>query len=97
MGQQPWHKEDIKAAVRKRGVTLTQLALSAGLAESTCRNALIRPTPSGNRAIAAFLGLPLHELWPQWFGPDGSRLTARSAAHGKRRRPVRHRQIAGRA
>lgn len=87
-----WHKEDIKAAVRKQGKTLTRLALDAGLAESTCRNALYRPTPSGNRAIAAFLGLSVHDLWPQWYAADGSRLTIRSSGDVKRRRPVRHRQ-----
>ncbi|WP_148213403.1 helix-turn-helix domain-containing protein [Rhodospirillum centenum] len=32
-----WHKEDIKAAIRKRGTTVTDLALSNGLGSSTCR------------------------------------------------------------
>ena len=67
------HPEDIKAAVRKRGKTLTQLAQDSGLWESACRLALIRPSPPGNRAIAAFLGCTVHDLWPQWFNPDGTR------------------------
>lgn len=71
------HPEDIKAAVRKRGKTLRQLALDAGLWESACREALIKPTTSGNRAIAAFLGCHVHDLWPQWFNTDGSRKPAR--------------------
>ena len=72
------HPEDIKAAVRKRGKTLTQLAREAGLTESACREALIRPMPAGNRAIANFLGCTVHDLWPLWFEEDGRRRKAKT-------------------
>lgn len=35
---QDWHAEDIKAAVRKSGRTISQLSRDNGLAESTLRN-----------------------------------------------------------
>lgn len=72
------HPEDIKAAVRKTGVTLTELALLNGLSESLARAALRRPQPSGNRVIAEYLGRPLSDLWPEWFDADGNRLPSKS-------------------
>jgi Ner family transcriptional regulator len=89
------HPEDIKAAVRKTGVTLTELALLHGLSESLTRAALRRPQPSGNQVIAAYLGRPLSELWPEWFDADGNRIPSKSAekhsrggraGHGQKRR-----------
>ena len=71
------HPEDIKAAVRKRGKTLTQLALDSGLSASACRTALLEPVPAGNRAIATFLGTPVQLLWPEWFDEHGRRRSAR--------------------
>lgn len=70
------HPENIKAAVRKTGVSLAELARRHGLNESTTRAALRRPQPSGNRAIAKHLKKPLHKLWPEWFDKQGNRITA---------------------
>ena len=36
--------------------------------------ALIRPHLRANHAIAEFLGVSLHELWPQWFDHSGGRI-----------------------
>jgi Ner family transcriptional regulator len=69
------HPEDIKAAVRKTGVSLAELARNHGLDESTTRAALRRPQPSGNRAIAEHLNKPLHELWPEWFDAADNRIS----------------------
>ncbi|MEN2427225.1 helix-turn-helix transcriptional regulator [Chromobacterium vaccinii] len=77
--QPGWHKEDIKAAIRKRGSTMNALALARELPPSTIRNALIRPVFSGEIAIAEFLGVPAHELWPDRWTPDGRRIRPRYA------------------
>lgn len=85
------HPEDIKAAVRKTGISLAELARQHGLDDSTTRAALRRPQPSGNQAIADHLKKPLHEIWPEWFDEQGNRITdtrkdsrsARSAASQK--------------
>jgi len=69
-----WHKADIKAEVEKRGTNLTALALQAGLSESTCRAALLRSQPQGERVLADFLGVSLHQLWPKRYSRDGQRL-----------------------
>lgn len=75
-----WHKEDIKAAIRKRGKTMTQLAYESALNESTVRNALVRPVLAGEQAISAFLGIPAHELWPERWTIDGRRIRPRYAS-----------------
>ena len=68
-----WHPADIRAEVSKRGKTLSGLARDAGLDESACRVALIRPLPKAEVAIARFLDVPLHELWPLRWSPEGLR------------------------
>ena len=74
-----WHREDIKAAIRKRGTTMNELARERGLPTSTVRNALSRPVFSGELAIAEFLGVAAHELWPDRWTADGRRIRPRYA------------------
>lgn len=82
-----WHAEDIKAAVRKKGSTLRAISTGANLCLDAGTIALKKPFPSANRAIAKFLGLRLHDLWPQWYDKKGQRIDARSVgkANGKAR------------
>lgn len=68
------HPEQIKAAIRMRGMTLSKLALDNGLDESACRSALIRSQPKAEKVIAAYLGLPLHDLWPSRYDAEGLRI-----------------------
>lgn len=74
-----WHREDIKAAIRKRGTTMNELARKRNLPTSTVRNALSRPVLSGEVAIAEFLGIAAHELWPDRWTADGRRIRPRYA------------------
>lgn len=67
------HPEDIKARVRRTGVTLSDLARRNGISESSAHKCLYRCTPAGNRVIAHYLGEPLNALWPEWFDPAGNR------------------------
>lgn len=69
-----WHPEDIKAAIRKRGTTLSKLALDNGLSESACRAALIRPQLGPDRVISKFLGVALHVLWPDRYDEEGGQI-----------------------
>lgn len=94
-----WHRADIVAAIHKRGTKLTQLASQHGLARSTLRAALLQPRRPSNLIISRFLGVPLHELWPAWFDPQG-RLRPRHEREGaprpagrrvKSAAPLRHR------
>lgn len=67
------HPEDIKAMVRKTGVSIAELARRHRLSSSAGRKCLYRPIPAGNRMIADYLGQPLHKLWPEWFDAYGNR------------------------
>lgn len=93
-----WHPEDIKAAIRKRGTTLSALATQAGLHESTVRNALYRPIPRADGLIAAFLDMPKHALWPDRYDAEGHRLShsnqSRTRLKNTPRRTAPHRQRA---
>lgn len=90
-----WHPEDIKAAVRKRGKTLSRLATEAGLDPSATRVVWTRPLHSAEQAIASFLCVPAQELWPDRYDPDGTPRHPRarrrhlSAAPGRRPRRIR--------
>lgn len=75
-----WHREDIKAEIRKRGMTMNALAAARGLRPSTVRNALSRPVFSGEIAISDFLGVAAHELWPDRWTPEGRRIRPRYAS-----------------
>lgn len=86
------HKEDIKAAIRKRGSTLASLSKGAVLSDAACANALNRPVPRANQAIAEFLGKTLHELWPRWYDQNGERIRSVARSKPTRKHPPRHRQ-----
>ncbi len=73
------HSELIKARVRMAGYTLADVAHIAGIGESTVRQALLRPSAAGEKAIAIILGMPLYELWPDRWTQDGKRIRPRYA------------------
>ena len=66
-----WHPEDIKAAIRKTGVTLSDLSRLAGYSEGAAKRALLIPWPRMEAAIAAHLGVKPHEIWPSRYSPEG--------------------------
>lgn len=71
--QEDWHPEDIKAALHKRGTTLSRIALDAGLTSSSSLSAcLVRPMPANEKRIAAALGMEPAAIWPSRYNADGS-------------------------
>lgn len=68
-----YHPEDIKAMIHKRGSTLGQISLEAGLCMQAGSCGLRHPLPAANRAISGFLGIPMHRLWPDWYDQYGNR------------------------
>lgn len=73
-----WDAPAIAAAIKRRGQTLTGLAVNAGLGPSACRSSLSTPFPAADKAISEFLDVPLHELWPDRYYPDGGRIDRRT-------------------
>lgn len=82
-----WDRFSIKAEVQRRGESLTGLAIGAGLEESACRVALVRRNTRGEKAIAAFLGIPVEDLWPERYKAPKRKTIAerRRLARQKRR------------
>lgn len=85
------HREDIKAAIRKRGSTLADISTQAGLGRKSASYALVVPMPTANRAIAAFLGRTVHDLWPNWYDQSGERIIKAPIKRSRNPRR-RHRQ-----
>ena len=69
-----WDKHQIKAEIYRRGQSLTSLEECSGLNKGDCSAALSRPFLRAERVIAAFLDLPLYELWPDRWDQEGLRI-----------------------
>jgi lambda repressor-like predicted transcriptional regulator/phage repressor protein C with HTH and peptisase S24 domain len=68
---QDWHPEEIKAAIRKTGMTLSDLSRSAGFSDGAAKRALLIPWPRIEVVIATRLGLKPEEIWPSRYTPEG--------------------------
>ncbi|WP_071523977.1 helix-turn-helix domain-containing protein [Edwardsiella tarda] len=64
---QDWHAEDIKAAVRKRGTTLSQLSRDAGLKSDSLRNVLRFHCKKYEAIVAGVIGVEPGEIWPSRY------------------------------
>lgn len=64
---QDWHVEDIKAEIRKRGLTVSEVSRSAGLASATLRNVFRHHWPKGERIIADVIGVEPANIWPSRY------------------------------
>lgn len=76
-----WHPEDIKAAVRKSGITLTALALDNELPSSACRVALKKPYYVAEQAISRRLKISAKVLWPDRYDDEDQPLQPRIRAN----------------
>jgi lambda repressor-like predicted transcriptional regulator len=79
------HPEQIKAAMRMKGVTPAALAETLGVARSTMSQVISGRAMSSRvrRAIAEVVGMPVSTLWPATDKPvlrRVSRSSARAAA-----------------
>lgn len=91
--QKPWHREQIKAAIRMSGTDLTALAIDKGLPENACRRALLGRHKAAELVIAERLSIPAWELWPdRWRRPRGGggepvRISPRRSSEKSRTKP----------
>ena len=70
--EEGWHQQDILAAIRKRGETVASLNRLHGYKPGVLRTVFYKRFPKGQRIVADFIGVPVEELWPAWFGPGGT-------------------------
>lgn len=90
--QKVWHREDIKAEIRKKGATLRSISTDAKLCKEAASHALTKPFPAAQLAVANFLGEDLHTLWPNWYDERGQRINARSTRKASPKRDGCHRK-----
>ncbi len=62
-----WDKTIIKIELLRRGLTLTRVALDAGLSSSACRIALVKSCPAGERALADALNVKVEDIFPERY------------------------------
>lgn len=62
-----WDRHSIKAEVHRRGTTLREISLAAGLHPKACTTALYRRHIAGEHALAKFLGFAPEVLWPERY------------------------------
>ncbi len=62
-----WHPADVKAALAKRGWTLTALAEAHGHCASYLRQTLIRKSAKGEAIIARVLRVKAGDIWPSRY------------------------------
>jgi Ner family transcriptional regulator len=96
MAAKDWHAEDIKAAIRKSGVTLTQLAIANGYSRTVMSMVLRTPWPAIERIIARQIKTKPEIIWPSRYHSDGSPRSSASNREHKGGRRRRHRQIEAR-
>lgn len=66
-----WHPEEIKAAIRMRGTTMSELSRRHGYSNGAVKEVLRRPWPAVEKLVADFLGVLPQTIWPGRYGPDG--------------------------
>lgn len=80
-----WHPEDIKAAIRKTGTTLSELARDAGFSKQVLSACLTsRASERGDQIIAEAVGLKPHQIWPSRYRKNGERLRFRALSETER-------------
>ena len=62
-----WHPEDIKAAVRKTGISLDALGRANGYAQGSIRKVLTEPTPRAQMVVAERIGVRPQDIWPSRY------------------------------
>ena len=75
-----WHPEDIKAAVRKTGTTLSALSRAAGLSDGAAKRALETPWPRAEAIIASRIGRRPQDIWPSRYDHEGLPIRGRPIA-----------------
>lgn len=71
---QDLHPEDIKAAIRKKGATLSSLGKRRGIDRRIMSIALTKPHRVAEEVIAEFLQVPANQIWPSRYHQNGTRL-----------------------
>jgi len=62
-----WHPWDVKAALGKKGYTLTRVAVENGYKKSSPYDVLRKQWPAMERIFADIIGVEPWEIWPSRY------------------------------
>lgn len=83
-----WHPWDIKAALGKKGYSMTRVGLENGYHKVSPFDALRKPWPAMERIIADIIGVEPWEIWPSRYDEFNQPLRKRQRASSRNlRRP----------
>ncbi|WP_420555218.1 helix-turn-helix domain-containing protein [Neptuniibacter marinus] len=72
---QDWHRQDILAAIRKRGISVAELARQSGYSNpTTFYNVFKAPYPKVERIVAAFLETEPEKIWPSRYANRSTKI-----------------------
>lgn len=71
-----------------QGRSLASLGRDLGLVRSSPQAALARPYPRMERLLAEAVGVPVHELFPDRYAPNGERLIRMGRPTGNRKKSI---------
>lgn len=77
--RQGMHREDVKAALAKRGFSLAGIARDHGYAARSASNVWSKPWSQMQAIIAEPLDIHPMEIWPDRYDEDGNPIGARAA------------------
>ncbi|MEP1931955.1 MAG: helix-turn-helix domain-containing protein [Roseibium sp.] len=84
-----WDQHSIKAEVHRQGMTLSQLAKSAGITANSFSHVWTRTVSRAEEAISAFLETPKENLFPDRYPKRSARiLSSKYEGYGERQKDV---------
>lgn len=79
------HPADIKAALEKKGLNLTQLSRRCGYHPTAAGRALREPWPAVEQIIGEAIGLAPKDIWPDRYDDNGVPLKYQPRRNGHRK------------
>lgn len=75
--KEDWHRQDVLAAIRKKGISVAELARRNGYSNpTTFYNVFKMPYPKVEKIVAEFLGMQPEEIWPSRYKDKSVKPTA---------------------
>ena len=81
-------REDIKAAIRKTGITLHELSVGHGYSSNAVGCALMRPWPAVQQIIAQHIDRRPQDIWPSRYDKSGAPRRRLRSAEGRNSLPA---------
>ena len=70
---QDWHSVDVIAALHKKGISFSWLAIENGYTHKNSLTQVLRkPYPAAEKIVAKALGLKPEQIWPSRYNTDGT-------------------------